>query len=352
MISKKINLTGDNDGGFYYDEQLDNEMFRATLHPSTEDGPPDEFSQPKNGPLSNYYHKDPIATAVISDDFQVSITNDFSSFGGDAIGGFWNEVVKPLQPYVDYVKDDANYLIQRGTELVEKFTNRIGSPGIKKAVSTVTDTVKTISNEISRNPGAILKRSLIVQGTMFSYFKNTELSFGNLMMKYVVFSGYDKNGSYVTVQDQINKLRFYIIGNMKPLASGHEQDLKQFAMWQLPPGGYKTNLFSIDSKQYGTLLLKLGPFYSIPNLVVQGAQLNYSKILAKNPNVGDSTQLDPLYCEVTLMLKPVTKFSADALFNFAHGIDSKPERTDFENKLKGRLSALKGINNGLGMDKM
>ena len=39
MISKKINLTGDNDGGFYYDEQLDNEMFRATLHPSTEDGP-------------------------------------------------------------------------------------------------------------------------------------------------------------------------------------------------------------------------------------------------------------------------------------------------------------------------
>jgi hypothetical protein len=52
------------------------------------------------------------------------------------------------------------------------------------------------------------------------------------------------------------------------------------------------------------------------------------------------------------MLKPVTKFSADALFNFAHGVDSQPERKEFEAKLAGRLSGLKGINNGLGMDKM
>ena len=352
MISKKINLASDNDGGFYYDEQLDNDMFRATLHPSTEDGPADEYSKEKTGPLSGYYHKDPIATAVIADDFQVTINNTFSEFGGDAIGGFWNEAVKPWQPYVDFVKDDVDLLVKKGTELVDSFTNRIGSTNVKKTVSKVTDTIRTLTSQVLDKPGAFLKRSLVVQGTMFSYYRDTKLSFGNLMMKYVVFSGYDKNGNYVTVQDQINKLRFYIIGNMKPLGGGHEQDLKQFAMWQLPPGGYKTNLFNIDSKQYGTLLLKLGPFYSIPNLVVEGAQLNYSKILAKNPNVGDSTQLDPLYCEVQLMLKPVTKFSADALFNFAHGVDSKPERTEFESKLASRLSALKGINNGLGMDKM
>lgn len=354
MISKEINLKDPSkDGGFYYDQQLENEMLMASLHPSTEPGPAEEYSKETSKELSAYYRKEPIATAIVSEDFQVSIANTFTDFGGDAIGGFWNEMVKPLQPYVSEVEQDLKTILDKGAGLVNNVVNKIGDESIKKVVDKVKKTASAIAGEVSNNPAAIMKRSLVVQGTMFKYFAGSGVDFGNLMMKYTVFSGYDRNGSYVTVQDQINKLRFYMIGDMVDLSGNLVEDVKKFVKWQLPPGGYKTNLMNVDQKQYGTLLLKLGPFYSIGNLVIQGAQLNYSRIMAKNPSVGDTTQLDPLYCEVTLMLKPVTKFSAQSLFKFAHGEESAPERKELEQKLAGRLSALKSkTKNPKGLDRM
>lgn len=354
MISKEINLSSPtSDGGFYYDEQLGNEIYRATLHPSTEPGPADEYSKETSKELSSYYRKDPIATAIISEDFQVSIANTFTDFGGDALGSFWNDMVKPLQPYVSEVEQDLGTILEKGGALVDNIINKIGNDDIKKAIDKVKDIGSSIVGEVKTNPAAIMKRSLVVQGTMFKYFSGTGVDFGNLMMKYVVFSGYDKDGTYHRVQDEIEKLRFYMIGDMVDLGGGLSEDLKKFVRWQLPPGGYKTNIMNVDEKQYGTLLLKLGPFYSIPNLVIQGAQLNYSKTMAKNPSTGDSTELDPLYCEVTLMLKPVTKFSAKALFNFAHGRDSAPERKEFEKgTLASRLTTLKSKANGMTVTKM
>ena len=344
MTSKEINNPA---SGFYYDEQLDNKLTKVSLHPSTEPGPAHEYSKEASGEKleDGFYRKAPLCQSVITEDFQVSVANTFSDFGGDALGSFWNSAVKPLSPYLEYVKDDLKTIAQKSNEFIGKYLNPQDGNPMKSAIGKAASIGTKIIEQVAEKGDDITSRSLIVQGTMFSYYAGTGVDFGTLSMKFVVFSGYDKSGSYQSVADQIDKIKWYVIGEFIPVEDVGDL-AKEFAFWQMPPGGYKANIKTIDVNQWGTLKLLVGPFYAIENLVIQSAQFNYSKTLCKRPDKGDSTMLDPLYCDVTLNLKAVSKFSAQRVFDFAHGNRSKQYRcTEFEQaELQPRLSALKGVN--------
>jgi hypothetical protein len=109
--------------------------------------------------------------------------------------------------------------------------------------------------------------------------------------------------------------------------------------------GFKANIKNVDVVQEGTLLLKFGAYYMIDNLVVENATFNFSKQMTKNPqgyhNYGEI--LSPLYCEVTIQLRPATKYSDISLkkFVFRGSRESNDTIAMIEDKL--RKNTAKGI---------
>ena len=360
MISKTINIS-DKTKAFYYDEQLTNKMTLVSLHASTEPGPPPKYSKAWSGKKlddDGFYGEDPICKSVIAEDFTVSINNTFSEFGGDAIGQAWTSFVQPLAPYVGAVGNDIEKIAQKAAGLANDLASKseyefvkTGAKGIQKIADYITGKDANDGLTATQRLQSVMSRKLIVQGTMFSYYGGTGIDFGNLSMKFNVFSGYDENGSYKTVKEQVDKFMWYVMGDFKPVTEIGDVG-KQFANWQIAPGGYMSEIRDIDQCQWGTLKLLVGPYFAVEGLVIKGAQLQYSKALAKNPNVGDTTQLEPLCCEVTLLLAPASKSSAERLKRFAYGNASLQYRQKFEKEVAGSLSVLKSINNDLGIDKM
>lgn len=373
MTSKDINNTPT---GFYYDVQLNNPMLMVTLHANTKkstEGP--KYSIPWPGDkeedaAGDYpYGKEPICRSVISEDFQISISNNVSDFGGDPLGGLWNQVVKPYSSYLadTEVAGDIDFITGKLSEMATNWQNseqaKVSSGEKEESLTTklsrITGETAKWVHEMFQSDGkggiskaaAIASRTLIVQGTQFSYYAGTGTDLGTLTMKFVVFSGYDNQGKYHTVAEQLEELEWYVGGEYKPCSKAAAEGdgasdsmpefISKFASWQLAPGGYIAGIKNINQVQYGTLKLRVGPFYAIENLIISGAQYNYSKTLCKVPKTGDDTTLDPLFCEVTLNLKPVTKFSADAVFSFANGKRSEKYRKTVLNDMKSSLQTLK-----------
>lgn len=373
MTSKQINNPM---SGFYYDEQVNNKLTMVTLHANTEEDGPPRYSKPWSGTKEkdapNQYGEDPIARSVINEDFQVTVTNSLSDFGGDPIGSLWNQAVKPIASYLNNrtLANDLSIITNKLNTTVKNLNSKVNKDSILGVLAEKGEAVTTFlagqfNNGSSADGGidydgtfiskaaSVASRSLILQGTQFSYYAGTGTDMGTLSMKFVIFSGYDQSGSYKSVEDQVNTLKWYVVGKFVPIEKAPNL-VNGFAYWQIAPGGYIAGIKNIDDAQYGTLKLRVGPFYAIENLIIQSAQFNYSKTLCKRPDKGDSTQLDPLYCEVTLNLKPVTKFSGDRVFEFAHGHRLTQYRQEFEKgELQTRLSALKGVNGSpSGINKM
>lgn len=349
MTSKEINNPI---SGFYYDQQLDNKMTKVSLHASTklvgdkwEDIGGTKFEE------DNFYSKTPLCESLIMEDFQVSIANTYNEFGGDPLGQLWNSAVKPISPYLSYVKDDLATIASKSKEFVNKYldNNKDSNNFIKKGIANVATGVTGIIDEAfgSGKYEDIIdytNRNLIVQGTMFSYYAGTGVDFGTLSMKFVVFSGYDKMGKYKTVEKQIQDLKPYVAGHFVPVKEAGDL-AKEFAYWQIPPGGIRNNIKNIDTSVFGSLKLLIGPYYAIENLAISSAQFNYSKAFCKVPDYpqnNDGNLLDPLYCEVTLNLKAITKFSDDRVFDFAHGKRNTTYRKDFEQEINKSLDTIKG----------
>ena len=148
MTSKEIN---DPVSGFYYDLQCNDKLTMAALYPNME---PDA-SQPngfKNisdaeddaGP-GVAYSKTPICTAIINEDFQISVANSFNDVGNDPIGGLWDQV-KPLAPYLgelssglsDIANATQQWLGDNGTSSkfasgVKWLNENVFKPGAEKA---------------------------------------------------------------------------------------------------------------------------------------------------------------------------------------------------------------------------
>lgn len=367
MVSNKIS-------GWYYDLQLENRLTSISLHPSKvlsgggdnkENSSNNEEEQKGNkgkdwktieeaglekDPDEEMYGQKPICRAIATEDFNVSVANSWSEFGNDMIGSMWNSL-KPLAPYAGFasqaIKDAVSSYEEMKTRDPEGYA-KIQESSISSAMA---DLMKMISNKLNdkeTNITEFLNRSLVVQGTRFSYYSGSGTSFGNLMMKFTLFPTFDENGQYLTVNKQIGDLLPYCVGEFITGTEGlgGDKKIKEFIDnligWQKPPGGFEAYARDVDVIQPGTLMLRVGAYYSITNLVIENATFNFSKQMAKNPTPGAVEKISPLCCEVTIQLRPATKYSDKSLRAFISSRNSgkiiQKISEEMEKNLYGKLN--------------
>ena len=344
---------------FYYDRELVNRFTSVTLHVNMVKGSDGEWTVP-NEPLdSDNYTVRPIARAVLNEDYQVAVSNTWSQFGDDAIGSAFNSL-KPFAPYAGHLAKMTQEMLGKMDEM--KISN---NESINSSFSNVMKKVVSNIGDVSEKGSKLLNRSLVVQGTRFSYYSGTGVGFGNLSMKFTVFSGYIQNyetGSYEwkTVDEQLSELYPYVMGqydqgildgegNIKgvgintSVTGENAKVINEFLAWQLPPGGYEPDTRNVDNIQVGTLKLKFGAYYSLNSLLCTNAQFNSSKQMVKYWD-GSINKLSPLYCDVILTFQPATKYSDDAMKRFISGEAEIDTITTMKNSLRSKLENQKNNN--------
>jgi len=342
--------------GFYYDLQLSNPMLSVGLYPNTWEDPnkpkddegvknwvefPAELQEEdsktiildeKNSAVKYPYCKLPLCRSIINQDFQVSVTNEWTGFGGDEIGSLWNSM-RPKAPYAkifaEALQDIAGKSAQFATE---------GAAAGDNVAATVGKIAEIISKAGAGGYAAqakYLSRALDVKGTRFTYYTGTGTDFGsNFGMKFTVFPtinrydtlinrhGANRDKQYLTVTDQIIGLLPYAVGDYVPVKfKALGQDVEDFVStvmaWQTPPAGALPPAPTAPPIQKGTLKLRIGPYYAIENLVISNISINESKEMVKDPF--GSGKISPLFAEVNIMLRPASKYSAVSLERFISG---------------------------------
>ena len=334
--------------GWYYDLQLKNRLTCATLHPYSElvNGKWEKFKGKADDDIPEYREK-PICRAIISEDFNVSVANTWSDFGGDMIGQMW-ESIKPLAPYAGAAKEMIRSAVEEYDSADEATKNKINESTVSRTLANVMKAMNKTFND--KDSGLditdYLNRALVVQGTRFSYYSGSGTSFGNLMMKFTLFPTF--NGKeYITVDKQVEDILPYCIGEYVTGADGLKTDgetqkiIDGMVAWQKPPGGFRANVKNVDIIQEGTLMLRFGAYYAITNLVIENANFNFSKQLTKKPDPTLSGEiLSPLYCDVTIQLRPATKYSDKSLKKFILSRASTKTITKVQNEMKKNLGKI------------
>lgn len=346
--------------GFYYDLQKENPLMKVTLHPNTiaeydDNGKFTGFPPAKNNIDEEGYLIEPICSSIMNEDFAVAIANSWSETGGDPIGSLWNSF-KPLAPYSDFMSDAIKGLVGKKEEwenTAQGQSNKRNSAMVR-ALSWAIDKLRDVDLD---KASEYLNSSLVVQGSRFSYYQGTGVSFSNMVMKFTLFSEFSKDGNN-SVSNQLRKILPYAMGHWESLTEdiandSNLDDLKNFIGFEKPPGGYRSNIRSIDFDSdkgniQGTLKLKFGPYYSIRNLVVSDIQLNFSKQMVKLPidtaasteEINNSFTLEPLFCDVQLTLKPAIKFSDTIIDQFVLGTSTSSDRTRLNNELSSKLEKI------------
>ena len=346
--------------GWYYDKQLGSPLTSASLHANCWwDKDQEKFInwnliKGDNGFGSNGnkcdldkfetilgaatgacgYGRDPICTSILSEDFSVAISNTWTEFGGDPIAQAWNDFRGPFSGVAKTFINSLNTLYKNNKEAMEKYEDQFSKFGsfMTNLIDHVGDRVVKLENGKDIDVVSFLNKALITSGTRFSYYGGTGISFGNLSMKFTLFPMW-KDGNFIGVTEQVDKLYPYFIGQLEDFASATntsgadpegttlpdgvvKEVVNNCFMFQRPPGGYETEMKDIDIVQKGTLKLKIGNFYEIANLVCSDIMLNFSKNMVKNPKEGT---LSPLFCDVAISLRPPTKFSDKSLRKFVGG---------------------------------
>lgn len=343
---------------FYHDSDILNTMFSVSLHANSElDEKTGEWRSVTEVVDDEGYSKEYLLRAPLLEDYNVSARNTWSEFGDDAIGSLWNSL-KPYEPYVDQVTTMLDKIMKTNNELKDS-----GSSVINTSSFGIAENVVSMMKNVTSKASKYLNRSLVVQGARFSYYSGTSTSFGNLSMKFTVFSGwmvdYWTSGKtvWMSVDDQIGRIFPYVCGRYKKGVSNLEEGdlgmsketagqvneiINEFTAWQMPPAGYKPDIKNIDNCAFGTLKLKFGAFYSLSSLICTNAQFNYSKQVTKmwDKNLGKNV-LYPLYCDVILNFQPSTKYSDDAMRRFMSGDTMKDEISAVKQGLKNNLEKIK-----------
>lgn len=360
--------------GWYYDKQLESPLTSATLHANMWwDENQKKFInwnliKGSNGFGTNGnqcdkdkyetmlgadkdacgYGLDPICTSILNEDFNIAISNTWSDFGGDPIGDLWNNIRGPMSAVAKPVLESIETLFENNK--IAKASKE--NPGrVRRIMQNAVDWFAGKTENLNMSQEDIvsfLNKALVTNGTRFSYYGGTGIAFGNLGMRFTVFPKW-KNKKFLEVPEQITKLYPYFIGQMEDFseATGTEKPtqneegttagfVKEAAnkcfMFQSPPGGYRTEMNSIDKIQKGTLKLKIGSFYEITNLVCSDVMLNFSKNMVKNPT---TSNISPLFCDVAITLRPSTKYSDKMLKAFVGG--SEEARNSIAGIIQQRL---------------
>lgn len=344
---------GDAISGFYYDQQLENRLLTMTLHPNMiydEEYPPHYWKAVEGADVdSEDYRIEPIATAIVTEDFSTAISNEWAdSTFADDITGLFNSF-KPMAPLLDTIGGDLSDMSNSAQPYLDSLPDDPGT----KTVKGINKGTNIIGNLMSTG-AQYLNRALVIQGSRFSYYNGSSVGFGNMTMKYTIFSGWSKEGKWESCVDIISKeLINYCIGKYvrwdssdtdSELTKEQKTFMNEFVGWQLPPGGFKSDLQNIDKIQQGTLKLIIGGIYSISNLVIQDAQFTFSKQIVKRPlpenpviNSTFSIDLCPMYCDVQLTLKPAAKYTGVSLERAIKGEGVADIQTELKNNLNSRL---------------
>ena len=367
--------------GFYYDHQKRNPLYRVTLHANSKppvnkydpwkswnetsgvdssfiyynetnfdvDSASDEVVKSNTTTKNTKYGAMPLCTSIVNEDFNISIANNWGEFiGSQSVQDLWNNTAKQLEPYSAF----AGEQLKKIAEISGSFKDSKGMESFSGKLAKTIGGLASKGGNFLEKSSDVLGRSLVVQGTRFKYYGGTGISFSNLGMKFTLFADYIEekvttgtNGvvytgkyEWKTPDDQLNPILPYAIGEYVSFA-GNSNDIEKalnaieeksgvkdlesavnsFFAWQMPPGGFKADVQYIDTQQFGTLMLKIGPYYRLTNLVIQDIQLNYSKHIAKYTVMdGGKCKIKtcPLFCDVFITLTPASKYSNDMLKRF------------------------------------
>jgi ElaB/YqjD/DUF883 family membrane-anchored ribosome-binding protein len=213
--------------GWYYDEQLKDPFTSISLHPNKvlnyknewidvkkagngeDDGDGDVYKR-DTVPVGGGYRNKPIARAILTDDFNVSIANNWSNVNGDdMISGLWSGL-RVLAPYSPILEVGLTGIIgatsEESTQNYEDITRRFAS-GINKVASR--------AKELKSIVDPHLNEQLIVQGTRFAYYAGSGTAFGNLGMKFTIFPEFTNDGKFESVVDQAKTLLDYSNGKYR-----------------------------------------------------------------------------------------------------------------------------------------
>lgn len=356
--------------GFYYDNQLLNPLTSVSLHVNTETtdggitwGP---VSGEKDGDgWGGGYAIEPLITSILSEDYQTAISNSWSEFGADAVGG----LVNSFKPYAPYLSEFAKALEEMNE--TEEEMKKNNDPAMNTTSAEIIDKLTNALQYFSENGSKLLNRTFVAQGARFSYYSGTGVGFGNLSMRFTIFSDWEGE-KLIDVNQKLQKLYPYCFGKFTDLIDeegnvtgtdinvgkyletvGLDSDMaNRFFKWQLPPAGFESEVKDIDICQKGTMKLKFGAFYSIDNLVVSDAQFNLSRQMVKAWNRAEKTNdIFPLSCDVVLTFRPASKFTDWKLRQLIGGSFMSREKDKIESTLseniKVRKDELENYMNGM-----
>jgi hypothetical protein len=368
ITNNKAGKTKDNNfsrniSGFYYDQQLENPVLRVSLHPNTvyskEGSTAEEKWKHVDHPEETVeipevemwkYSTIPIAVALCNEDFSVDIVNEWTNFGDDPIGAMWNQN-KASAPYM---REFAKGL----SDISSKTKSYLNDPDgnlskVSRGAFELIEALGDFGSDRLETQARYLSRALIVKGTRFSYYSGTGIAFGNLIMKFTLFPKWE-GSTFVSVIDQIQGIMPYIIGDYIDVTElgtkGVGEFVKEFASWQLPPGGFEAELKDVDIVQKGTLKLRFGTFYALDNLVINNCNFTFSKTMVKNPSSKTGPDLTPMYCDVTLSLRPITKYSKEKLIQFIDAKTDPATKSYLEQVNKNIGQSLKQTKNKINND--
>lgn len=221
--------------GWYYDRQLNDPLTSISLHPNKElnkktgewvaiDGIDENGKNRGDGEqfrrdtvyVGQGYRLKPIARAILSEDFTVSIANNWSNVNGDdVITGIWGGL-RGLAPYIPPMVSGLESIISTSKK---DNTSQPVTTKFKNVIGTLAGKAKNVMDII--NP--YLNEQLIVQGTRFAYYAGSGTAFGNLGMKFTLFPVFE-DGVFKSVVEQAKDILDYSNGKYR------EDDLSMIKM--------------------------------------------------------------------------------------------------------------------------
>lgn len=327
-----------------------------------------------------------LASSILAEDFTIDASNSWvDNSADDLISGALNSF-KTITPYIGAFHNALKTMSEKQkakAKAIEGKDNLKATNFFTKVIDYFGDESKNGSQAL----GAMRRMSngaFLSQGCSFSYYGGSNVNFGNLGMKFTIFPNFDSEGNWKSVIDQVALILPYCIGTLQNVpwddvktvakvgtdllenvdsmlgtsigdflesavetasqtSTGKSTGdmINQYLKWQAPPGGYNVDKpQDLDVEFPGTLCLEIGSHYKIEGLVASGLNLQFSKQLVRNPiffssddkgmskamnnKVEDS--ISPLYCEVNIMFRPITKYSSVSLMKFVKGnIDKRKD---------------------------
>ena len=257
--------------GWYYDRQLNDPLTSISLHPNKEldketgewvaigfdengnkRGDGEQFKR-DTGYVGQGYRLKPIAKAILSEDFTVSIANNWSNVnGGDAITGIWGGL-RTIAPYIPMIEPALDSIISTSKK---DNTSQPVTTKFKDAIGALAGKSKNLIDKI--NPH--LNEQLIVQGTRFAYYAGSGTAFGNLGMKFTLFPMFE-DGVFKSVVEQAKDILDYSNGKYR------EDDL---SMIKAIAGIWATTFYDTAEKVTEFMNENSGKFDDWANKLIEG----------------------------------------------------------------------------------